>query len=136
MMKRQILIMAAVAAAALPLAAYAADAPATNATAAAPQHRGMHGDMNGMGHGKGHGGMFAEADKDGDGSISKSEFMSFRQQKLAERFDKMDTNHDGKLSKEEMMAARKNMRSHMREKAKEWKQHRQDRQQQGDKSAK
>ena len=50
-----------------------------------PQWRGRHGRHGGE--------MMKQADKDGDGRISKAEAAA--DPKLAERFDKMDVNHDG-----------------------------------------
>lgn len=50
-----------------------------------PQRRGGHGDR------------LREMDKDGDGAVSKAEFLA----KAEERFARMDTNHDGKLTPED-----------------------------------
>lgn len=49
------------------------------------QRRGSHGDR------------LREMDKDGDGAVSKAEFLA----KAEERFARMDTNHDGKLTPED-----------------------------------
>ena len=46
---------------------------------------------------------FATADGNGDGVISRDEFMA----RAAERFEKMDANGDGSLSKDEMKRPRK-----------------------------
>ena len=51
--------------------------------------------------------MFKKLDKDGNGSVSKEEFMASPgakkdATKAEERFGKMDKNKDGSLSKEEM----------------------------------
>lgn len=56
--------------------------------------------------------MFKKLDKDGNGSISKEEYMASPQAKkdeakAAERFGKMDKNGDGSLSKEEMTPKKK-----------------------------
>jgi len=56
--------------------------------------------------------MFKRLDKDGNGSISKEEYMASPQAKkdeakAAERFGKLDKNGDGSLSKEEFAAATK-----------------------------
>lgn len=54
-----------------------------------------------------------EADKDGDGALSKSEFLD----QSEERFKKMDKDGDGKITKEE----RKAVHDEMKAKRKEWK---------------
>ena len=59
-----------------------------------------------------------KVDADGDGMVSKSEFMDKHEMK----FDQMDANNDGMLSKEEMKEARGKMKDKMkdrREKMKE-----------------
>ncbi|MBI1301249.1 MAG: hypothetical protein GC137_06270 [Alphaproteobacteria bacterium] len=48
------------------------------------------------------GDWFAKLDSDGNGSISKTEFLDHKGQK----FDKMDADGNGEVSKEEMMAAK------------------------------
>ncbi len=58
------------------------------------------------------GDYFKRLDKDGNGSISKEEFMASPAAKkdaakAAERFGKMDKNSDGSLSKEEMAPKKK-----------------------------
>lgn len=72
------------------------------------------------GHHKGHhkGGKFAMHDTDGDGVISKSEFMKIHE----ERFSEIDTDGSGDLSKEEIKAMKGKMKDKgkgMREKFKE-----------------
>jgi Ca2+-binding EF-hand superfamily protein len=53
--------------------------------------------------------LFKEADTDGNGTISKDEFMAYSEKK----FDAMDTNNDGELTKAEVLAFKKNeMKEH------------------------
>jgi Ca2+-binding EF-hand superfamily protein len=54
--------------------------------------------------------QFAKAvgDTDGDGKVSRAEFMA----KAAERFDRLDANKDGFVTPDEMRAARKGHRHH------------------------
>lgn len=56
------------------------------------------------------GGMLKQADTDGDGAVSREEFMSTRTAKLGEAFSRMDTNVDGKLDASEIAAAGERMR--------------------------
>lgn len=66
--------------------------------------------------GKGHKGkMFASKDANGDGVISKSEFLA----NAEEKFAKIDANGDGSISKEEARDAKKMKREKMKEKRKE-----------------
>lgn len=56
--------------------------------------------------------MFKKLDKDGNGSVSKEEFLDTPAAKkdaakATERFGKMDKNSDGSLSKEEMTPKKK-----------------------------
>jgi len=71
----------------------------------------MGGHRMGGGHGwkhRGHGeGMMKMADTNGDGAISKSEFMAA----AMKRFDTMDANHDGQVTKAERQAAREAMKA-------------------------
>ena len=61
--------------------------------------------------GHGSGGMFEKHDLNGDGVISKDEFL-----KQAEnRFSQMDKNGDGSISKDEAQSAHKSMREKMKE---------------------
>ena len=50
--------------------------------------------------------MMERIDTDGDGFISKAEFMA----KHEEKFAKMDLNNDGKLAKDELEAAKAKMK--------------------------
>ena len=56
------------------------------------------------------GGMLKQADTDGDGTVSREEFMSARTAKLGEAFSRMDTNGDAKLDGQEIGAAGERMR--------------------------
>lgn len=58
------------------------------------------------------GGMFEQHDTNGDGVVSKSEFLA----KAEERFAKMDLDGNGEVSKEEAKNARKAMREKMQAK--------------------
>jgi hypothetical protein len=55
--------------------------------------------------------MMERVDTDGDGQISKAEFMA----KHEEQFSKVDVNGDGMLSKDEMKAARSERKEKMKE---------------------
>jgi len=65
-------------------------------------------------HKDGHhkGGMMQKVDTNGDGMVSKTEFMA----KHEEMFAKMDANNDGNLTKEEMKSAREAMKEKWEEK--------------------
>ncbi|MCB1537872.1 MAG: EF-hand domain-containing protein [Rhodospirillales bacterium] len=78
---------------------------------------GPHGGPGGP-QGGPHGGMekMLNADTNGDGMLSKAEFMAVQEK----RFDEMDANKDGQVSKDEMKAYRETMRSKFEEKRKEW----------------
>ena len=69
----------------------------TSAAHAEPDSR--HGPMHGQMEEK----MFKDADANGDGAISKSEFDAFQ----AKHFKKMDANGDGKITHDEMEAGHK-----------------------------
>lgn len=56
------------------------------------------------------------ADTDGDGFLSKAEFMAVQEKRFAE----MDKDSDGKVSKDEMKAHRETMKEKFKEKRKEW----------------
>jgi len=60
-------------------------------------------------------GHMKKIDTDGDGVISKSEFMAKHEEKSEERFDKIDADGDGVLSKKEMKKARGMMKKRMKE---------------------
>lgn len=71
--------------------------------ALAGHHEGGHdGDHKGKKHEK----MFEKMDTDGDGKISKDEFM----QKKEKYFSEMDANGDGFVTKEEKKEAREKMK--------------------------
>ena len=55
------------------------------------------------------GGMLQRMDKDGDGAVTKDEFIAGNQ----ENFDRMDENKDGKVTKDEMEAVARKMREMM-----------------------
>lgn len=58
--------------------------------------------------------MFAKTDKDGDGVLSKEEFIASHRERAEKAFDAMDANKDGKLSKEELKEGRKAWHKKMR----------------------
>ncbi len=62
--------------------------------------------------GKHHGKMFEKHDTNGDGVISKEEFLSHAE----DRFSKMDTDGDGSVTKEEGEAAKAKMKEKWKEK--------------------
>ena len=68
-------------------------------------------------------GKAREHDLNGDGVISKSEFLS----RAEERFSKMDADGNGEISKEEGKAARKNMHEKMKERKEKRKERREER---------
>lgn len=53
-------------------------------------------------------------DKDGDGALSKSEFLAMQ----TAHFEKADANNDGKVTREEMKNSRKEMYGKMKDKYK------------------
>lgn len=55
--------------------------------------------------------MLKEIDADGDGAVSKNEFLAFHEK----RFGEMDANNDGKISKEEHEAMRAEWKAKMKE---------------------
>ena len=66
-------------------------------------------------HSGGKGGMFEKHDTNGDGVISKSEFLSHAE----ERFATMDADGDGSVSKDEAKSKHKEMREKMKERVQE-----------------
>lgn len=65
-------------------------------------------------HGGGKGKLFEKHDTNGDGVISKSEFLA----KAEERFAKMDADGNGEISKEEAKAHRQEMKQKWKERKK------------------
>lgn len=63
------------------------------------------------GKGKHHGKMFEKHDTNGDGVVSKDEFLSHAE----ERFGKMDADGDGNFTKEEAEAVRAEMKEKWKE---------------------
>lgn len=61
---------------------------------------------------------FKEADKDGDGALSKSEAETANIPGMAAHFDKADANRDGKVTKDELQGARKRMHDQQAERFK------------------
>ena len=77
-------------------------------------HGKGHGEAPGDGHGMGHGmdgpgAMFAMADADGDGVVTRAEFTAM----TTKHFDEVDANHDGKVTRAEAEAAHKLMMTAM-----------------------
>jgi Ca2+-binding EF-hand superfamily protein len=119
MNKKMILSLAAAAAVAGGLAAYAAEAS--------------------EGHGRHHGHLFERMDSDGNGAISLTEAQEVAKKRFqrmdangdgviteadflamaGERFQKMDANGDGQVTKEEAQEGRKAWREEMRKKLEE-----------------
>lgn len=63
--------------------------------------------------------MFAKADTNKDGFLTKEEMLEAHKAKLDEMFEKTDTDKDGKLSPEEMRQGMQQMREKFREKFKD-----------------
>lgn len=83
------------------LAAVAISALSIGATTAMADNHGDHGNK---------GKMMERVDTDGDGQVSKAEFMA----KHEEKFTKMDANGDGFVSKDEMKDAKGKMKDKMK----------------------
>lgn len=96
MMSRK-LILAAAAAFVMASPAWAEDAPGKGGMEDGSPHRGRQ--------------TLEKLDTDGDGKISKAEFMV----KHEERFARMDKDSDGFISKDEMQAAREAMKARREE---------------------
>jgi len=58
--------------------------------------------------------VFGRMDKDGDGNVTKEEYVEFSKQEIESRFARTDANEDGKLTKEEMKSGMERMRNMMR----------------------
>lgn len=102
---KKFLMIATLALAGLPAAAFAQETtpPVPGpAGAAASGHEGP-------------GKMFKETDTNGDGMMSKAEFMAFHEK----RFTEMDTNGDGQISPDEAKAKAKEWREKLNERRKE-----------------
>lgn len=67
--------------------------------------------------------MFEKHDTNGDGVISKSEFLSHAE----ERFSNMDTDGNGEISKDEVQAKRAEMKEKRKDRMKEMREKRQER---------
>lgn len=61
-----------------------------------------------------HEAMFKKTDTDGDGKISKDEFLKSHQERAEKAFGMLDTNKDGTLSKEELQEGRKHWHKKMK----------------------
>ena len=72
---------------------------------------------------KGKGKMFEKHDVDGDGTISKEEFLNHAE----ERFSNIDTDGDGVVSKEEAKAGHEKKRAEIKERMQERKEKREER---------
>ena len=57
------------------------------------------------------GDMIARADTDGDGKVSRDEFIKAQTERLEKMFARMDTDGDGKLDEQEAKAAAERMRA-------------------------
>jgi len=66
--------------------------------------------------------MYDHHDADGDGVITKEEFMAGAE----ERFAKMDANGDGEITKDEAAEIREEMKEKMKEKREKWKEKREE----------
>lgn len=73
--------------------------------------------------------MFEQKDTNGDGVVSKDEFLAFSQAKAEERFGKMDADGDGKITREEAQAAHEKMREQRKDRWEGRKEMRQERMQ-------
>lgn len=71
-------------------------------------------------HGKKHD-MFKEHDVNGDGVVTKDEFLSASQKRAEEMFSKMDADGNGSITKEESDAAREKMKEKWKERKEKWK---------------
>lgn len=69
------------------------------------------------------GGMMQKIDTDGDGKVSKSEFIAVHEKK----FSKIDADGDGYVGREEMKAHKQTMRAKKSEMREKWKNKKQDR---------
>jgi Ca2+-binding EF-hand superfamily protein len=81
------------------------------------------------GEGDKKGKLFETHDTNGDGVISKSEFLAHMEKKAEERFSKMDKDGDGSISKEEAKANKEARKEKMKEKRDKWKEKRKEKMQ-------
>jgi len=58
-------------------------------------------------------GLLKEMDSNGDGKVTKQEFLARASERAAERFDKMDANHDGSIDKTEAAEVAKRIHEFM-----------------------
>ncbi|MEZ5919682.1 MAG: EF-hand domain-containing protein [Alphaproteobacteria bacterium] len=84
---------------------------------ASPALAGQDGAEKGAPHHRGGAKMFEKHDLDGDGQVSKSEFMEMHEN----RFNEMDTDGDGKISSEEAKAFGEKKREEMQQRREEMK---------------
>ncbi len=94
------------------LLAFTAVALAVSFSPALADHHGEGGQHKGK--------MFEKHDTNGDGVVSKEEFMNH----VEEKFNKMDADGSGDISKDEAKAARENMREKVKERREERKEKR------------
>lgn len=93
---------------------------------AAPVLADNHGEGD---HKGGHkGGKFQKHDTNGDGTVSRGEFLSHAE----ERFSNVDTDGSGDISEEEAKAAHEAKRENMKERVKERKEKREERRESAD----
>ncbi len=60
-------------------------------------------------------GVFAAMDTNGDGKISKEEYMTFQEKISEAKFNKIDTNSDGSFSQEEWVEAFRTLKAAIEE---------------------
>ncbi len=60
-------------------------------------------------------GIFATMDTNGDGKVSKEEYMAFQEKISEAKFNKIDTNSDGSFSQEEWVEALRTLKEAIEE---------------------